>query len=39
MTEYIKIACGNRLMSQFGFNKIYNVENPFDFVKINFDEN
>ena len=33
MTEYIKFVA-DRLMSQFGFNKIYNVENPFDFMEL-----
>ena len=33
MTEYIKFVA-DRLMSQFGFNKIYNIENPFDFMEL-----
>ena len=33
MTEYIKFVA-DRLMSQFGFNKIYNTENPFDFMEL-----
>ena len=33
MTEYIKFVA-DRLMSQFGFTKIYNVENPFDFMEL-----
>ena len=32
MTEYIKYVA-DRLLSQLDFNKIYNVENPFDFMK------
>jgi len=33
MTEYIKFVA-DRLLSQFGFNKIYNIENPFDFMEL-----
>ena len=33
MTDYIKFVA-DRLVSQFGFNKIYNTENPFDFMEL-----
>ena len=32
MSEYIKYVA-DRLLVQLGFNKIYNLENPFDFMK------
>jgi ribonucleotide reductase beta subunit family protein with ferritin-like domain len=37
MKQYVRF-CADRLMVQFGYNKIYNVSNPFDFMeKIVFD--
>jgi ribonucleoside-diphosphate reductase subunit M2 len=33
MRDYIKYVA-DRLLVQLGFNKIYNLENPFDFMKI-----
>ena len=33
MTEYIEFVA-DRLSVQFGYNKIYNSENPFDFMDL-----
>ena len=33
MTEYIQFVA-DRLLVQFGYNKIYNTENPFDFMEL-----
>jgi ribonucleotide reductase beta subunit family protein with ferritin-like domain len=33
MKQYVKY-CADRLMIQFGYNKIYNVNNPFDFMEL-----
>ena len=33
MKQYIEFVA-DRLVSQFGYNKIYNVENPFDFMEL-----
>lgn len=33
MTEYIQFVA-DRLLTQFGYNKIYNNENPFDFMEL-----
>jgi ribonucleotide reductase beta subunit family protein with ferritin-like domain len=33
MRDYIKYVA-DRLLVQLGFDKIYNLENPFDFMKI-----
>ena len=32
MTEYIKYVA-DRLMSELGYNKLYGVKNPFDFME------
>ena len=33
MTEYIQFVA-DRLLVQFGYNKIYNIDNPFDFMEL-----
>ena len=33
MTQYLKFVA-DRLVLQFGYNKIYNSENPFDFMDL-----
>ena len=33
MTEYIQFVA-DRLLVQFGYNKLYNNENPFDFMEL-----
>ena len=33
MKQYIEF-CADRLLAQFGFNKLYNVSNPFKFMEL-----